>query len=345
MTRNPDPRVAVPTFGRELVHAVPAGLRADAIVLTQPEPWALCAPLFDGARTQVHQVTSMERERVDAVTDGFGPAAAVWGIGGGSAVDHAKYVAWKTGLPLVLVPSILSVDAAFTKAIGVREGSRVRYVGAVYPDHFLIDFGILQASPPIMNRAGVGDILSIFTALWDWREAGARLGEPWDADVAAQSRELLDRMLAGGRDIGAVNDAGLRLLAELYVGEVRLCEQVGNARPEEGSEHYFAYALEHRTRRHYLHGALVGLGVLLAGAWQGQDIGPIAAFLKEVGLDCRFQAVGCTADEVHATLTGMDEYLAHESQLLPGVFHFRGAPSPDEASRLIAQVEAALNAA
>jgi len=338
MSTIPEPRVAEPTFGRDLVRGVPDALRRDAIVLTQPEPWAFCAPLFADARVQVHAVQTMERSQVDAVTDAFGPAASVWGIGGGSAVDHAKYVAWKTGLPLVLVPSILSVDAAFTKAIGVREGSRVRYVGAVYPDHFLVDYGILQASPPILNRAGVGDILSIFTALWDWREAGQRLGEPYDADVAARSGALLDRMFAGGRDIGAVNDDGLRLLAELYVGEVRLCERVGNARPEEGSEHYFAYALEHRTRRHYLHGALVGLGVMLAGAWQGQDIAPVAAFLRDVGLDCGFEAVGCTVDEARETLLGMDDYLAHETQLLPGVFHFRGAPGPRDADRLIAQV-------
>lgn len=345
MTPHPAPRVAEPVFGRDLIRAVPAALRQDAIVLTQPEPWALCAPVFGQARLQVHHVRTMERAQVDAVTAAFQPAGAVWGIGGGSAVDHAKYVAWKTGLPLVLVPSILSVDAAFTQAIGVREGARVRYVGAVHPDHFLIDFDILQASPPTLNRAGVGDILSIFTALWDWREAGLRVGEPYDAAIAAQSRGLLDRMFAGGRDIGAVNDDGLRLLAELYVGEVRLCEQVGNARPEEGSEHYFAYALEHRTNRHYLHGALVGLGVLLAGAWQGQDIAPVAAFLRDVGLDCRFEAVGCTADEARATLLDMDAYLAHESQLLPGVFHFKGAPGPDDADRLIALVAEALNRA
>lgn len=344
MHRDVEPRVAQPTFGRDLVLGLPVWYREDAIVLTQPEPWAICRECFRDGRVQVHEVLTMERSRVDEVTESFGPARAVWGIGGGSAVDHAKYVAWKRGIPLVLVPSILSVDAAFTKAIGVREGARVRYVGAVFPDHLLIDYGVLQASPAILNRAGVGDILSIFTALWDWREAGARLGEAYDPGIAVESRALLDRLLAGGKDIGDVTEAGLRLLAELYVGEVRLCEIVGNARPEEGSEHYVAYALEHRTRRHYLHGALVGLGVMLAGAWQGQDIRPVAAFLRDVGLDCRLEAVGCTREEVLETLVGMDAYLAHETQLLPGVFHFRGAPGPAEAEGLIRQVEEVLGA-
>ena len=47
------------------------------------------------------------------------------------ALDHAKFTAWQLKLPLVLVPSILSVDAAFTRAVGVREDQRVCYVGDI----------------------------------------------------------------------------------------------------------------------------------------------------------------------------------------------------------------------
>jgi glycerol-1-phosphate dehydrogenase [NAD(P)+] len=324
MALNPDPRVALPTYGRNLLAGLPEALLERPIVLTQPEPWDLVKAAFPNDRTQVHHVATMEHSVVQEVTTAFTGGSAVFGIGGGSALDHAKFTAWKTGLPLVLVPSILSVDAAYTKAIGIREGSRVRYVGAMFPDHFLIDYGILQAADPLLNRAGVGDILSIFTALWDWREAGTRLGEFHDAGIAAASEDLLQRMFDGAVEIGNCTEAGLHLLSELYVGEVRLCEMVGNARPEEGSEHYIAYCLEHQTRRHYLHGALVGMGVLLAGAIQGQDIAPVQRFLRDVQLDSSYRAVGTTRDEVRRCLLSMGDYVRHESQLLPGVFHFRG---------------------
>ncbi|MBM4396684.1 MAG: iron-containing alcohol dehydrogenase [Deltaproteobacteria bacterium] len=339
MSKHPEPRVAIPTYGRDLLRGLPPELLRRPIVLTQPEPWALVSAGFPADRTRLHRVETMEQAVVDGVTAGLGDGSAVFGIGGGSALDHAKYVAWKRGLPLVLVPTILSVDAAYTKAIGVREGGRVRYVGAVYPDHLLIDYGLLQAADPILNRAGVGDILSIFTAIWDWREAGARLGEPYDAGVAAESRALLDRLFEGAAGIGCCSDAGLHLLSELYVGEVRLCELVGNARPEEGSEHYVAYCLEHRTGRHYLHGALVGMGVLLAGAYQGQDVGPVKRFLSDVRLDSSYRAVGTTADEVRSCLLGMGDYVAHESQLLPGVFHFRGGISAADAGAVMAAAD------
>ncbi len=336
MALNPAPRVAIPTYGRNLLRGLPEALYERPIVLTQPEPWDLVKDAFPNDRTQVHAVATMEHAVVQQVTASFGGGSAVFGIGGGSALDHAKFTAWKTGLPLVLVPSILSVDAAYTKAIGIREGSRVRYVGAMFPDHFLIDYGILQAADPLLNRAGVGDILSIFTALWDWREAGVRLGEFHDEGVATRSEALLHRMFDGAGEIGRCTEAGLHLLSELYVGEVVLCEMVGNARPEEGSEHYVAYCLEHQTRRHYLHGALVGMGVLLAGAYQGQDVVPVRKFLRDVQLDSSYKAVGTTGDEVRRCLLAMGDYVGQESQLLPGVFHFKGCIGPDDANAVMA---------
>ncbi len=336
MPARPEPRVAIPAYGRGLLGTLPPELFARPVVLTQPEPWERVRGAFPDGRTQVHLVTTMEHAVVQRVTDSFDGGSAVFGIGGGSALDHAKFTAWKSGLPLVLVPSILSVDAAYTKAIGIREGSRVRYVGAVYPDRFLVDYDLLQAADPLLNRAGAGDILSIFTALWDWREAGARGLEPYDAGIAAESRVLLQRLFDGAGEIGNCTEAGLHLLSELYVGEVRLCERVGNARPEEGSEHYVAYCLESMTGRHYLHGALVGLGVLLAGACQGQDLAPVARCLRDLRLDCRPGAVGTTRDELRACLLRMGEYVRQESQLLPGVFHFRGDVAADDADRALA---------
>jgi len=329
------PRVATPVYGRGLLESLPATWFERPVVVTQPEPWDLVARHFDPDRTQRIFVQTMDIETVERIARALAPASAVFGVGGGLAMDLGKFLAWKRELPLVLVPSILSVDAAFTKAIAVREGRRVRYVGEVFPEVLFVDFDLLDAAPPRLNQAGVGDILSIFTALWDWREAASRLSEPYDAAVAAQARALLDRLFVGADDIAHRREAGYRLLADLYVGEVRLCEQVGNSRPEEGSEHYVAYCLEHQTGRSFVHGTLVCLGVLLAGAAQGQDLEPVRRFLREVGLDLSARAVGTTLDEVRQCVLGVADYLATEPQLRPGVFHFRGPLSRADVEALL----------
>ena len=45
----------------------------------------------------------------------------VYGIGGGLAIDTAKYVAAVNELPLIALPTILSTDAFLTNATGVRK--------------------------------------------------------------------------------------------------------------------------------------------------------------------------------------------------------------------------------
>jgi glycerol-1-phosphate dehydrogenase [NAD(P)+] len=332
--KHPEPRVARPVYGRDMLSVLPKTLFERPIVITQPEPWAALKGRF-GAVSAVRFAATMDHGRISDLAAALEDGSAVFGIGGGMAADLAKFVSWKKSLPLVLMPSMLSVDAAFCKAIAVREEGRVRYIGAVFPDYFLIDYDLIRTAPQDLNRAGVGDIISIFTALWDWWEAGRRLGERHDPAVAEESQRLLDRLYAGAREIRDVTDESLQLLSELYMGEVRLCEMMGNSRPEEGSEHYIAYCVEAMTRRSFLHGRLVGLGVLLAGAYQGQDTGPVTAFLDEIRLRVTLKDTGLSREEMKAALLNMDAYLKAEKHLLPGVFHFRGAPDERAADDLL----------
>ena len=332
---NLEPAIACPLYGRDLLSTLPPELVEGPVIFTQPEPWEMVKTAFPPDAVSVHFVTGMDHDEARRIADSVGPVSAVLGIGGGSALDQAKFTAWRRGLPLVLAPSILSVDAAFTKAAGVREGRRVRYVGDVIPDRLLIDFALLQRAPPVLNRAGASDVLSILTALWDWREAAGR-GEDFEEGIAAQAAGLLERLYAGAAELREVTDAGLRLLSELFVGEVRLCEMVGSSRPEEGSEHYLAYCIEKTTGRSYIHGQLVGLCIDVVGRLQGQDVGPVRRFLEGLELDCRLVEVGLSQEELRASLLAMPGYLAGEPQLLPGIFHFRGALPRAEVEELVA---------
>ncbi len=50
--------------------------------------------------------------------------------------------------------------------------------------------------------------------------------------------------------------------------EVQLCNQVGHFRPEEGTEHYFAYAVENEMGHGRPDGDLVGPAILLVAKLQ-----------------------------------------------------------------------------
>lgn len=262
------------------------------------------------------------------------------GLGGGLALDYAKFTAWRLKLPLILMPSILSVDAGYTRASGVREQGAVSYVGSIedHLQHILIDYDVLQSAPALLNSAGAGDILSCFTALYDWKLSADTIAEPYNEDIAKTVQsECLERLYQGAQELAQQTPTGLRLLSELFVAEVRLCEQWGNARPEEGSEHFLGYALEARTKKHYVHGQLIGMCTLIVGAYQGQDVSPVVDCLKALSLDCSFdvlvhfigsclfdvQAVGTTRQEMREVLLQVGDYVKAESHLFPGIFHFK----------------------
>src|SRR5579863_1764509 len=87
----------------------------NCIILTQPEAWEAAREQFRGAdSSRVIYLRSMEYARLLAMELALPPTAIVMGIGGGQAMDAAKYVAWRRKLPLILAPTIVSVDAAVT---------------------------------------------------------------------------------------------------------------------------------------------------------------------------------------------------------------------------------------
>jgi glycerol-1-phosphate dehydrogenase [NAD(P)+] len=316
-------RQALPTYGVGLLTKLDKHTYEHSVVFCAPEAWELVRSQFPIQPLQVVDRFSMEQSELEALISDMPKATTVFGIGGGSACDAAKMYAWTNAVKLVLVPTILSVDAPYTPAVGVRVGHHVRYVGQIYPEHLLVDFDIIRQSPCRLNRAGIGDVLSIHTALYDWKLAATQVGEAYQAEIAEQSARLFERLERGADDIYRCNDNGLKLISDLYVDEVRLCEEHGNSRPEEGSEHYIAYCLESLTHTHYLHGELIALCTLLGSIYQGQNSDRLFDVIRKSGVAYRPEEVGTTLEELERTLLALPEYLSKETQLPYGIFHHR----------------------
>ena len=187
-------------------------------------------------------------------------------------LDTAKFVAWKLGRPLVQIPTVTSVDAGFTDSVGVRVGGHVKYVGHVVPELVVLDLALVRSAPSNLNRAGIGDVLSCHTGLFDWRlAADAGHGHAWNAELATLGNDLLDELEAAADDVAAVSETGIRFLAHAYQRIGAACTWAGHSRFEEGSEHFWAYSYEHRTGAQPVHGEIIAFAVCAIAHVQGND--------------------------------------------------------------------------
>ena len=99
----------------------------------------------------------------------------------------------------------------------------------------------------------------------------------------------------------------MRNLLDLICVEVQLTNQLGHNRPQEGSEQYFAYAIEPKAARGtgIPYADLVGPGILIAAALHKQNIAPIRDTLLSAGV----RLGQLKRDDVIETLNSLPEYV------------------------------------
>jgi hypothetical protein len=123
---------------------------------------------------------------------------------------------------------------------------------------------------------------------------------------------VLDCAEAAGRG----DRSGLKQLLDCLCMEVQLCNQVGHARSEEGSEHYFAYCDEQFTGPGWPHADLLGPGILLMAERQGQASAPLRKAMEA----CTVPLGRLRSEIVNQTLRELPGY-CREHNLPFGIAH------------------------
>lgn len=240
------------------------------------------AARFDVRRTVLDDGHS-ELHVVDEVLEAAAAAAAgvdaVVAVGGGTISDIGKVAVQRSrdagGDPvLVSVQTAASVDGYTDDVSVVLRGGVKRTVPSVWPDAVVADAETIAGAPAAMNRAGYGEMTSMFVAPADWRLA-ALVGT--DPAYRAGAVRLLEVV---GSDIDSWSpgvatgdpDAVARLTRALALRGIAT-GVAGTTAVLSGVEHLVSHMIDqHHTQRHEpmgLHGAQVGVaGVVAAAAWE-----------------------------------------------------------------------------
>jgi len=265
----------------------------DDIQETQPVLLVTSAPAWNAVKASLRGLNIVETIEVKEATTEYwdslltmvnDQSSVVYAVGGGLTADAAKYFAVKLNLPLVVLPTALSVDAFITAASGIRRDGCVYYIETKPPENLILDLDVIAKGPTSIRAAGITDVMSIATGSWDWKFAHEHGQNPAGMEfvpwVYDNAQSILNGVLDCAEAAGRGDRDGLKTLYDCLAMEVQLCNQVGHARPEEGSEHYFAYAIENHIGHGLPHGDLVGPGIMIMSRLQGQATGRYEAALK-----------------------------------------------------------------
>jgi glycerol-1-phosphate dehydrogenase [NAD(P)+] len=206
-------------------------------------------------------------------------ADAIIGFGGGKALDVAKYIAFLWRLPYFSVPTSLSNDGFCSSQSSLTIEGRRHSLPAALPAGVIIDTNVCLNAPAILWHSGVGDLVSKFTAVTDWKMAFHKAGTPVDDFAALVSDASVYQFMARPkRDLEGIRLLGTALL--LNGISMSIC---GSSRPASGSEHLISHALDSLSKRPRLHGLQVGVATYLISLLQGQHTGPIADLFDITG--------------------------------------------------------------
>lgn len=217
--------------------------------------------LFKNPKTAVVTPNGNDYDWADRIWGKVSGFDAVYGLGGGTAIDMAKYIAKINNLPCIAIPSMLSTNVfATNKVATTRKGKKATEDG-VLPETVYIDPWYLKESAD-QNYLGLIDAFSISTALADWKLAHEAGVEPIQWDFFNRANRLLKKVMRNSVDRPAIKQIVANLAEAGYI-----TNDYGCGRPESGSEHIFAKELEERIR--IPHALSVAMGIMLMRTLDG----------------------------------------------------------------------------
>lgn len=275
------------------------------LLITSPTAEVLAKPFLQNINiTQTIFIANANKNYVDDLLTATNIANIdiCYAVGGGKVVDVARYLASRWNLEIICIPTIVSTDAFLVDCTGLRESKSVIYIPSKKADKVAIDFSLISQSDPRYNLSGCGDVLSIYTALYDWKESNDNYIE----GVASVARGILNGLMSDFENIKNMNESGLMNLITQLAMEVQLCYLYGNSRPEEGGEHFYVYCLENKLESN-LHGEMVCFGILLTSFLQGQSTSFIKNFMDSVNIN--YRPKGLTRDMAFEVYKDMPTYV------------------------------------
>lgn len=284
----------------------------DYVVLTSPTAWRSVRPQLQHKPKGIAFVTSQEADYNESLVKQLPRTRFVLGIGGGMAIDAAKYVAWKHEAALITIPTIVSSGAIFQSLFPQRRQGRISIIPDIKaPQQVLFDTDIIRKAPIHLNAAGMAECICWLARLASWRwwcDKGLP-GPAWDQEAADEVENwVTDRVGQYTRDLNSHGRPGadaIRVCAMLNTERFDL--KIAKLKAGHAIDHLMDNTFVHVHRRSLLHGEMVALGTLINNVLYGSRFNQCRDMLNACHTRYRPDAIGCTWEQIFQTLQSIRE--------------------------------------
>lgn len=264
---------------------IPAILEIGTGVLTRIDhilvnhPFSSAVILFDdfsytSLKQQVEQSLSSLKIKCVRITDpldihdlvslGFSwdRYDVVISIGGGTVVDYGKYIAFSRRSPFISIPTAPSNDGFASSNCSLHVDGKKTTVPAKVPYGIIVDLDIIRHAPDRFLLAGIGDLMSNITALYDWDFEQKHGVSMVNAFAYMLSKKAVNSFIRTPME-DIKNDLLLKeLVSSLTMGGISTVIS-GNSSPISGSEHLISHSLDIISKKPQMHGIQVGIATYI----------------------------------------------------------------------------------
>lgn len=232
------------------------------------------------------------------------------GVGGGVIMDFAKMVAHFAALPIINVPTSSATCAAYTP-LSVRYTKEGQTVGSFHHETevnaVLVDTAVIASEPPRLLLAGVFDAMAKFLEIkhrYHEEDTDYPLGLDFAYTLAKRSyQDLVQKTEAALSDMqnGKLSEAVEQVIFNT-IAVTGVISGIARGSNQCALAHKFyenTRVLFNKESRKYLHGELVGIGLILQNRYNGEEERneEITSLMKKYNMPKSIGDVGVTYSE------------------------------------------------
>ncbi len=245
-------------------------------------------------KEQISELGALKEEFVDFNTIAYAMNVAerviatdiscIVALGGGRVLDVCKYAAYISKCKLLAIPTTMANDGiASPIAVLKRQDNKPKSLGCAVPSMLLLDTELIIKGPIGLIKAGIGDTISNYMALKDWKFACSRGMDKMNGYAYMMSQTSLDALMKTQYD--SICPEFIDVLANSLVLSGLAMDFAASSRPVSGSEHLFSHALDYYCEAKNLHGIQVALGTVSVLKLIDEDFSFVLNYLKKFEVD------------------------------------------------------------